>query len=596
MFASRIELMRYFYSVFLASGLAIAAATLFEGNRAPMVAQAKEPAKADEKKVDDQKKGEKKPGPKIDPLDEAVLRRAKLSTDAKALLDFLNKRALPEKERPDIERLIRQLGSSNYQLREKASHELVGRGVAALEVLRTTPRSAPLELRRRIERAIQTIQEKDVRPEVVAAVIRVAALTPSPNLVETLIGYVPFADSEAVLDELRLALTKHALKDGKVDPLLLAALTDRAAVRRATAGEALARAAYADHKAPIRKLLGDDDAFVRYRVARALALAKERDAIPVLIDTISDLPINTAWQAEDFLLKLTTGSGTPEIAMGNDKDTRGKCKASWQAWWKVNGAKADLAKLEDTPKLLGRTLVVLLDQNRLLELGPDNAPRWSINGLALPLDAQMIGEDRVLIAEHNGNRVTERNLAGEILWQKTGIAGPQVVQRLANGNTFIATAFEFLEYDKDDKLVVNINLDNNGQQKIMKAIKLDNGEIACMLADARIVRYDARGNQVHSFPIDIGMRLFGGRLHVLPTGRVLVPHNSENKVVEYDARGKIIWEVPFESPIVATRLPNGNTLITSMNAAIGAVEVDRTGREVWSYRSENSRVTRAIRR
>jgi PQQ-like domain/HEAT repeats len=596
MFASRIERMRYFYSFLLVSSLAVATAALLEGNRTPTFAEAKEPTKDEEKKVD-QKKDEKKTGPKIDPFDDAVLRHANLSTDPKSLLEFLNKRILPEKERPAIERLIRQLGSSSYQVREKATHDLVERGVAALEVLRTTPRSSvPLELRRRIERSIQTIQEKDVRPEVAAAAVRVAALTPAPNLVETLIGYVPFADSEAVLDELRLALTKHALKDGKADPLLLAALTDRAAIRRATAGEALARAAYADHKAALRKLLGDDDAFVRYRVARALALAKDRDAIPVLIDAIPDLPINAAWQSEDFLLKLTTASTAPEVAMGNDKATRDHCKDAWQAWWKAHGVKADLTKLQDTPRMLGRTLIVLLDQNRVLELGPDNEPRWTMNGLTFPLDAQMIGDDRVLVAEYHASRVTERNLRGEIVWQKTNVAGPQVAQRLANGNTFVATAFQLLEYDKDGAVVVDINLGNDGQQKIMKAMKLDNGEIACMLADARIVRFDARGNEVHSFPLQLGMRLFGGRLHMLPNGRVIVPHHSENKVVEYDAKGKIIWEVPFDAPVVATRLANGNTLITSMNPTTGAIEVDRIGREVWSYRADDSRVTRAIRR
>ena len=40
------------------------------------------------------------------------------------------------------------------------------------------------------------------------------------------------------------------------------------------------------------------------------------------------------------------------------------------------------------------------------------------------------------------------------------------------------------------------------------------------------------------------------------------------------------------------RLPNGNTLVTTM--ARGAVEFDRNGQEVWTYRS-TTRVTRALR-
>jgi len=74
-----------------------------------------------------------------------------------------------------------------------------------------------------------------------------------------------------------------------------------------------------------------------------------------------------------------------------------------------------------------------------------------------------------------------------------------------------------------------------------------------------------------------------------------VPHHSEDKVIEYDGQGKVVWEVAIERPVSAMRLPNGNTLATSINPAIGAVEFDRAGNEVWHYRT-NTRVTRAIRR
>src|SRR5262249_21751968 len=160
------------------------------------------------------------------------------------------------------------------------------------------------------------------------------------------------------------ALLKHALRDGKIRPRLLSALTDRAPMRRATAGEVITRLAYAQYKDSVRKLLQDGDVFVRGRVARALAYAKEPDAIPVLIDTLPELPLNAAWQTEDFLLRLAAGSSAPEVALANDKNTREKCRAAWQDWWKKHSDKIDLAKIEETPKLLGRTLVVLLDEKK----------------------------------------------------------------------------------------------------------------------------------------------------------------------------------------------------------------------------------------
>ena len=86
----------------------------------------------------------------------------------------------------------------------------------------------------------------------------------------------------------------------------------------------------------------------------------------------------------------------------------------------------------------------------------------------------------------------------------------------------------------------------------------------------------------------------GGRIEVLPGNHVLVPERQHNRVVEYDAQGRAIWELPFREPIAAVRLPNGHTLVTSY-IQNRAVELDRDGREVWEYRRD-TKVTRAFRR
>src|SRR4030095_8790184 len=120
------------------------------------------------------------------------------------------------------------------------------------------------------------------------------------------------------------------------------------------------------------------------------------------------------------------------------------------------------------------------------------------------------------------------------------IAGPLVAHRLANGNTFIATDTDLVEYDRTDKEVFHVV--KNAGERNMKAFKLANGEIAILTSDSRIVRVASTGKALHSFNISLGTRLYGGRIHMLPNGRVLVPHNSENKVVEYDSAGKQVWE------------------------------------------------------
>jgi outer membrane protein assembly factor BamB len=111
----------------------------------------------------------------------------------------------------------------------------------------------------------------------------------------------------------------------------------------------------------------------------------------------------------------------------------------------------------------------------------------------------------------------------------------------------------------------------------------------------RVLRIDAAGKVLSSFKITLSTPLFGGRIQGLPDGHVLIPHHGEDKVVEYDSTGKLVWRVSVPQPIVATRLANGNTLVTSMSQN-RAIEFDRSGKEVWEYRSSDSRVTRALRR
>ncbi len=545
---------------------------------------------------DEKKPAEKKPAtPSIDSVDNAILQRAKLNTDAEALLAFLRKRILPESERPAIERLVRKFGSAHYPTRDKATRDIIARGSVCIEILRNTQGDWDAEVVHRIESAILKIQDNDVGPEVTAAAIRALNVLGSKDLAATLIDFAPFADNEIVLGEIRAALRKHGFIDGKPSPRLLAALTDRSALRRACAGEVLARRGEKTWDERLQKLADDPDPIVRWRIAQARLHARDKSALPVLIEGLVTLPLNEAWQTEDLLLQATGTIPPAAISMGNDSETRAKCRDAWRAWWKKHAGDVNLTKLEETPVQLGRTLVVLLDQGRVLELGPDNTPLWNIRNVVFPLDAQMVSDDRVLVAEYHGNRVTERDTRGQIVWQRA-VPGPLAAQRLSNGNTFVASDHQLLEFDKDGGEVLNIDFPDEGR-KIMKASKLPNGEILCLLADSRVARFDARGKEIHSFQVGLGMRLFGGRIYGTPSGRVLVPHHSEGKVVEYDTKGKAVWEVAFDQPIAAVRLANGNTLITSMNAAVGAVEVDRTGKEIWTYNQMGeSRVTRAIRR
>ncbi len=407
-----------------------------------------------------------------------------------------------------------------------------------------------------------------------------------------MLGYLPFANNDSAVEETRTLLASLGKLDGKPHPGLVAGLADTVAVRRAAAGEALCRAGLLEQQPAIRKLLTDADPLVRMRVAMALIAVGEKAAVAVLIDTLPRLTLTQAWQADDVLRRLAEGRAPPDVSLGADEGARNQARDTWQAWWRENAARIDLSKLKARPPLLGYTLLVLLDVPRIMELGAENQVRWQFDNVIFPLDVQVLPGDRVLVAEYLASRVTERNLKGDIVWEKR-IVGPLVGQRLPNGNTFIATDSQLLEIDRAGKELFSF-FKNDGE-RIMKAIKLPGGEIACLTDGPRIVRLDTTGKELHSYPVALTERYFGGRIYMLANGSVLIPHKGENKVIEYDARGKPVWEVTVEQPVAAVRLPNGNTLVTTYLPQRGVVEFDRDGHEVWSYRT-TSKVTRALRR
>jgi hypothetical protein len=71
------------------------------------------------------------------------------------------------------------------------------------------------------------------------------------------------------------------------------------------------------------------------------------------------------------------------------------------------------------------------------------------------------------------------------------------------------------------------------------------------------------------------------RVHQTKEGTYLAAHAMDNKVVEYDAEGKPIWSFAARMPWSATRLKNGNTLMTSYHSTV--LEVNRQGEVVWKF-------------
>jgi hypothetical protein len=525
-------------------------------------------------------------------LDEQTLRDSKLPTDGPGLIEFFKNRTIDGTLDERVKALIKQLGDEDFEKREAASQGLIAIGARAKPALEKALKETDVEIIRRAEDCLKRINE-GATATAISAAARVLAQRQPAGAVEVLLAYAPSAEDENVGEAVRVALGALAVRDGKTDPVLIAALTDKVPEKRLAAGVALARAKAADQLPAVRKLLDDPEVTVRLRVGLALASVRQKEAVPVLIALLDQttLSVRDMGQIEDLLFRLGEDTA-PTVPPGTDAAGRKKFREAWEGWWKEHGPKLDVAKLEEASRTLGYTFIVLLDQNKVVDLDAANRPRWSLEGLTFPLDAQLLPGERVLAAEHNANRVTERNKKGEVLWQKD-IDNPLVAQRLPNGNTFIATKTLLTEITKEGKEVFTYTRPDGAL--FMRAQKLRNGDIAAVtqLGVTRFIRLNAELKEIKSFGVDV--RTSGGRVDVQPNGNVLIPENGNNRVVEYDPDGRMVWEANVDQPIQAIRLPNGHTLVTSMSTNVGAVELDRNGKMVWQYKTD-TRVTRAYRR
>ncbi len=525
--------------------------------------------------------------------DAALLRTAKIPTDGPGLIEFFRRRAAEGADKSRLKGLVSQLGDDSFLVREQASAQLVAAGVRAKSLLEDAEKDPDLEVVHRARECLRRIDQGATSGVVAAAARELARRRPS-GAAEALLAYLPSAEDEVVAEEVRSALAEIAVRDGKPDPALTAALNDAQPVSRAAAAVALCRAGAAGEMPAVRKLLRDDDPRVRLRVGLALATAREKEAVPVLIDLLARLPAEETGVAEDLLYHLA-GDKAPAGDGSAEEQARRGYRDAWKKWWDAEGSKVDAARLAEASKALGYTLVLLLDQGRAMELDATNRPTWTVEGLEFPLDVQWLPGDHLLSAEHNANRVTERDVRnGSVVWEHS-IPRPLAAQRLPDGNTFIATPGGLVEVNRAGKVVWDYT--RPGGEQIMKAVKLRNGDIAMVtqLGQPHFVLM-SRDGKSEKRVFAVNLHTSGGRIDVLPNGNVLVPENGNNRVVEQSGpEGRVVWEVAVDSPVAATRLPNGHTLVTSMNPGRGAVELDRSGKEVWSYKAD-TRVTRAIRR
>ena len=162
-----------------------------------------------------------------------------------------------------------------------------------------------------------------------------------------------------------------------------------------------------------------------------------------------------------------------------------------------------------------------------------------------------------LIADYGGNRVCIIGKDGTVNWEVKA-ARPQDVWMLANGNVL----FSHLKIVKEVKLQTTAA---NPHARMRKARKTKNGTyLVGQYADAVIREYDGDGKIIREYK---QKNAFGASR--LPNGNLLLSTGDAHTIKEIDPDDKVVWQIdenelpgnPLRFVAGLQRLPNGNTLV-----------------------------------
>jgi hypothetical protein len=264
--------------------------------------------------------------------------------------------------------------------------------------------------------------------------------------------------------------------------------------------------------------------------------------------------------------------------------------------------------------------VLAQDKGKVAIVGRDGKVEWEVECRHGSHDVHLLPNGNLLL--HTGATVvTEMTPKKEVVWKyeakpKEGYKGRVEVhafQRLADGNTMVAESGNrrIVEVNKDGKIVVEIALKvdkPNPHTDTRMVRKLDTGNyLVCHEADGAVREYDAKGKVVWEYKLDLGGRAaapgHGPEGHGtsvygairLENGNTLIAGGNNNRVLEVNKDGKIVWSIDQkELPGITLAwvttlhaLPNGNVIVGNCHAGPDnpqLFEVTREKKVVWQFK------------
>ena len=403
--------------------------------------------------------------------------------------------------------------------------------------------------------ALSNIRKSEV-PDAASEVLGAAAMSTKPNIVNVARQALAVTVTPKNADEIRGALAS----DNANVRLVAVAATTRALADKAV--EALT------------PLLEDSDSNVRLQSAISLVNAADRNALRTLGELLDADDVQIRSKAVQAL-RAVSGERFKFVAYEKEGE-RGDAAQAWRDWIADAGQSAELKlPIGDSNAILGRTLVAMYSQNRVVEYDSSNKKIWEKTGINQPWGAEGLPNGNRLICSYNGKFVVELDPEGNEVWRIDNLPGNcSHAHRLDNGNTLVVSSNSntVWEYSLEKKVVWEQRVNGNPQD----ARRLENGNtLVALQSQNKVVEIDREGKEVWSMPNMNGA--FAARR--LDNGNTLVALSRSGQIVEVTPEKKTVWtHSGLSSPYDAQRLDNGNTLIVDTR---GIREVEPGGKVVW---------------
>lgn len=331
----------------------------------------------------------------------------------------------------------------------------------------------------------------------------------------------------------------------------------------------------------LKSWLGSGNAKVKFVAARALMQAGDTSAVGELVNLLSDSDLQVRLRSIQTL-RAATAQNITFTAYAPDAE-RAKQAADWKTWFDANRSSITLKlPLPEAGALLNRTLVCCQSRNQVVEF---DATGKEVHRQTFPQVWAALGlpNGNRLIACTTQPKIVEYDDQWKEVWSCEGLpAGVWSVERTADGTTLVTCpdALQIIEItaSKEKKVIWR----GDGTARPTCARRLDNGNtLICLQNTNKVVEIDATGKQVREIPNIVNPFC----AQKLDNGNVLIAammNGNNGFVAEYDGEGRQVkvYKDNLRQVYHAQKLDNGNLIYTDVK---GVYEIDPDGKQVWAH-------------